>query len=94
MNAKIRIENVVKIYGRTPRQQPLKLLKEGMGKDEIFQKTKHVVGVNDVTFNVGEGEIFVVMGLSGSGKSSLAFDTIYAEGQRRYVESLSASFAA
>jgi glycine betaine/proline transport system ATP-binding protein len=71
MNPKIRIENVVKIYGRTPRQQPLNLLKEGMGKDEIFRKTKHVVGVNEVTFNVDEGEIFVVMGLSGSGKSTL-----------------------
>ena len=36
------------------------------------------------------GKLIVVTGLSGSGKSSLAFDTIYAEGQRRYVESLSA----
>ena len=36
------------------------------------------------------GELIVVTGVSGSGKSSLAFDTIYAEGQRRYVESLSA----
>ena len=35
-------------------------------------------------------ELIVITGLSGSGKSSLAFDTIYAEGQRRYVESLSA----
>src|SRR5438105_11191698 len=42
----------------------------------------------DVTLPVGK--LIVITGVSGSGKSSLAFDTIYAEGQRRYVESLSA----
>ena len=38
-------------------------------------------------------KFIVITGLSGSGKSSLAFDTLYAEGQRRYVESLSANFS-
>ena len=46
--------------------------------------------LKDVTVSIPRGSLTVITGLSGSGKSSLAFDTIYAEGQRRYVESLSA----
>lgn len=46
--------------------------------------------LKDVNVNIPKNKLVVVTGLSGSGKSSLAFDTIYAEGQRRYVESLSA----
>src|SRR5438477_4380118 len=46
--------------------------------------------LKDITLEIPRHKLTVVTGLSGSGKSSLAFDTIYAEGQRRYIESLSA----
>ena len=46
--------------------------------------------LKNVTVEIPKDKFVVITGLSGSGKSSLAFDTIYAEGQRRYVESLSA----
>ncbi len=55
----------------------------------------HVAGarvhnLKNITFEIPHNALTVVTGVSGSGKSSLAFDTIYAEGQRRYIESLSA----
>src|SRR6187549_2283250 len=46
--------------------------------------------LKNLTLNITRDKLMVITGLSGSGKSSLAFDTIYAEGQRKYVESLSA----
>src|SRR5690625_7322068 len=46
--------------------------------------------LRDIDVDLPRDKLIVITGLSGSGKSSLAFDTIYAEGQRRYVESLSA----
>ncbi|MFW6088691.1 MAG: hypothetical protein ACODAB_02990, partial [Gemmatimonadota bacterium] len=46
--------------------------------------------LRDIDVSIPREALTVITGLSGSGKSSLAFDTIYAEGQRRYVESLSA----
>src|SRR6202167_709660 len=49
-----------------------------------------VHNLKNISFDIPHNAITVVTGVSGSGKSSLAFDTIYAEGQRRYIESLSA----
>ena len=46
--------------------------------------------LKNIDISIPKDKLTVITGLSGSGKSSLAFDTIYAEGQRRYVESLSA----
>jgi glycine betaine/proline transport system ATP-binding protein len=67
---KIKIENLVKIYGKNP-EHALKLFREGGNRDEILQATGNVLGVADVTLSIGEGELFVIMGLSGSGKSTL-----------------------
>ena len=58
-------------------------------KDKIIVKGAKVHNLKDVSLEIPRDKFVVFTGLSGSGKSSLAFDTIYAEGQRRYVESLS-----
>lgn len=58
-------------------------------KDCIVIRGARVNNLKNVNVNIPRGKFVVVTGLSGSGKSSLAFDTLYAEGQRRYVESLS-----
>lgn len=58
-------------------------------KDEIIVKGARVNNLKNVDLKIPRNKFVVFTGLSGSGKSSLAFDTIYAEGQRRYVESLS-----
>src|SRR4029077_14785803 len=59
-------------------------------KDSIVVRGARVHNLKNVDIEVPHNTLTVVTGVSGSGKSSLAFDTIYAEGQRRYVESLSA----
>jgi len=58
------------VFGRDP-AAALALLDEGVGKDEISARTGQIVGVTGATLAIDEGEIFVLMGLSGSGKSSL-----------------------
>jgi excinuclease ABC subunit A len=58
--------------------------------DEIVIRGAREHNLKDVTVSLPRDRLVVITGLSGSGKSSLAFDTLYAEGQRRYVESLSA----
>ena len=58
-------------------------------KEFILIKNAHIHNLKNVNVAIPRNQLIVITGLSGSGKSSLAFDTLYAEGQRRYVESLS-----
>ena len=65
-----------------------------MAHDWIAVRGARVHNLKNIDVDLPRDKLVVITGLSGSGKSSLAFDTIYAEGQRRYVESLSALRAA
>jgi glycine betaine/proline transport system ATP-binding protein len=66
----IRLDSVYKIFGPQPRGRALTLAKSGMKKNDVQAATDHVVGMSDVSFGVKRGETFVIMGLSGSGKST------------------------
>ena len=57
--------------------------------DKIIIKGAKEHNLKNINIEIPKNKLVVITGLSGSGKSSLAFDTLYAEGQRRYVESLS-----
>ena len=59
-------------------------------QEKLIVKGARQHNLKNINFEIPRNKLVVITGLSGSGKSSLAFDTIYAEGQRRYVESLSA----
>src|SRR5256885_11750153 len=61
-----------------------------MSTDRIVVRGARVHNLKNIDFEIEHNTLTVVTGVSGSGKSSLPFDTIYAEGQRRYVESISA----
>ena len=67
---KIRVENLYKIFGSKPKSA-LKLLREGHDKASVLEKTGMTVGVDNASFTINAGEIFVIMGLSGSGKSTI-----------------------
>ena len=66
----VSLEGVYKIFGPDPRGRAYDLSRAGVGKDEVQRLSGHVVGMTDISFDVNKGEIFVVMGLSGSGKST------------------------
>jgi glycine betaine/proline transport system ATP-binding protein len=68
--AHIVAEGLSKVFGPDPRSV-VPLLEQGVGKDEILERTGHTVGLLDVDVTIEPGETFVVMGLSGSGKSTL-----------------------
>ena len=66
----VSLEHVYKIFGPDPGGRAYDLSRAGVEKDEVQRLSGHVVGMKDISFTVNKGEIFVVMGLSGSGKST------------------------
>ena len=68
--AKIEVKNLYKIFGPQPKKV-MAMLDQGLDKEVIFEKTETTVGVQDASFEIHAGEIFVIMGLSGSGKSTM-----------------------
>jgi len=67
---KIAVHDLFKIFGPHPKKAR-KLLAQGMDKEAIFEKTETTIGVQNASFEIYSGEIFVIMGLSGSGKSTM-----------------------
>src|SRR5437764_11124960 len=78
------------LHRRVDREPVSLLAYESMSSDSLVVRGAREHNLKDITVEIPRDSLTVITGLSGSGKSSLAFDTIYAEGQRRYVESLSA----
>ena len=68
--SKVEVKDLSLIYGSN-RKQAIKMLEQGASKEAVLKKTRSVVAVNRANFSIENGEIFVIMGLSGSGKSSL-----------------------
>lgn len=66
----ISIKNLYKVFGKDPKKA-MQLVHQGMGKDELLEKTGHVIGLSNVNLDMERHRIQVVMGLSGSGKSTL-----------------------
>jgi len=66
----ITIDHVFKVFGNAP-QNALELVKQGLSKQDVLERSGQSIGVFDAHFTIEAGEIFVVMGLSGSGKSTL-----------------------
>ncbi|HPE61200.1 MAG TPA: glycine betaine/L-proline ABC transporter ATP-binding protein ProV [Thiolinea sp.] len=67
---KLSVRNLFKVFGENP-ERVWPLLEQGLSKDAIFKQTGLTIGVHDASFDIYEGEIFVIMGLSGSGKSTM-----------------------
>ena len=70
MNDLIKIKNLYKIFGNNT-NEALNLVKSGIGKDDLLQKTNCVLGLDNINLQIPKGKIHVIMGLSGSGKSTL-----------------------
>lgn len=70
MAIKLEVKNLYKIFGEHP-QRAFKYIEKGLNKAQILEKTGLSVGVKDASLTIEEGEIFVIMGLSGSGKSTM-----------------------
>lgn len=68
--AAITVQNLFKVFGKNP-EKAFPLIEEGKSKDEILDKTGNTIGINNASFEVKEKEMFVIMGLSGSGKSTV-----------------------
>src|SRR5438034_3921712 len=79
-----------KRLGRVDREAKTRVGSESMSSESLVVRGAREHNLKNITVPIPRNSLTVITGLSGSGKSSLAFDTIYAEGQRRYVESLSA----
>ena len=70
MNKVLEVRNVSKLYGLN-KSEAIKMMKAGSSKDKVAKKTGVTVALWDVSFKVKPGEIFVIIGLSGSGKSTI-----------------------
>lgn len=70
MKAKLSVQHVYKVFGKHA-NKAINMLEQGKTKEHIFSETGQTVGVKDASFDIYEGEIFVIMGLSGSGKSTM-----------------------
>ena len=67
---KLVVKNLIKVFGSHP-DKAVNMLKKGKSKNDILKETGMTIGVNNVSFTVRAGEVFVIMGLSGSGKSTI-----------------------
>lgn len=72
MGTILEVKHLSKLFGKK-QKAALEMIKAGKSKSAIFKKTGVTVGVYDASFEVQEGEIFVIMGLSGSGKSTCPY---------------------
>jgi len=70
MTVKVEVKNLTKIFGKHVNRAK-DLIKQGKTKPEILKETGATVGVDQASFEINDGEIFVIMGLSGSGKSTM-----------------------